>query len=160
MKLQKMAAVAVSVAAATTYLVTAGVPAASASASASASATVADRLAGSAPKDVTNCGERTCTTYFNRASTRAWAENLPSIMENTDYVIGLFCGTVTGKLHWLAGVGASFGCEAAASKTGLHEIARQAELADAAKGCLEVEKAGGGIIRVGYTTHSDWCGGR
>lgn len=156
MKLQKIAAVAVSVGAATALLVSTGLPAASAS----ASVTVADQLAGSAPRDVTNCGEHTCTTYYNKASTRAWAENLPPILENTDHVVGVFCGTLAGKLHWLKGMGAGWVCEAAASKTGLHEIAHQAELAQAAKGCLEVEKAEGGIIRVGYTTHSDWCGGR
>ncbi|WP_395405642.1 hypothetical protein ACHMXB_21290 (plasmid) [Arthrobacter sp. UC242_113] len=154
MKLGKIAAVAVSVGATTAVLAMAGAPVASAS----ASTTIADQLAGSDPRDATNCGEYTCTTYYNRTSTRVWAEDLPPILETTDALSGIFCGALTGRFHWLAGIAAGLGCDLA-SKTDLHEVAFQAQLAQAANGCLEIEKADGKIIRIGYTTHDDWCGG-
>jgi hypothetical protein len=154
MKLRKIVAVAASVGTSTALLFTAGIPAASAS----ASVTVADQLAGSDPRDATNCGEYTCTTYYNRTSTKVWAEDLPPILEATDLLSGIFCGAVTGRFHWLTGVAAGLGC-GVASKTDLHEVAFQAQLAEAANGCLEIEKADGKIIRIGYTTHDEWCGG-
>lgn len=49
-------------------------------------------------------------------------------------------------------------CKSEKQKT-LESMATQAALAVAANGCLEEERKNGKSVRVGYTTHPDWCGG-
>lgn len=149
-------------------------------AGASAKSSVGSRLAGSEPKAVENCGSVTCTTYSNRQRTRVLANDLPPLMKSLNVVTAVQCSTVftlaakgaaraAGKI-WSKAVEGGAGAVGAAldawwevcksdQHKSLEEIGHQAELAKAAKGCLEVEKYQGKIIRIGYNTNPDWCGG-
>jgi hypothetical protein len=172
--LAAMAALAVSVSA----TVGGAVPA-NASASASGKTTVASQLAGSKAKSVTNCGEHTCTAYHNRKATRVWAQEMPSLMLKMNVVSAATCAASThlivkelGKklkrakdMDLPISVASSIGdtlldvCKTEEHKY-MEDLAAQSVNAKDVNGCVEVESnKKGKIIRVGYTTHPDWCGG-
>lgn len=181
--LAAMAALALSV----SVTVGGAVPA-DASASASGKKTVASRLAGSEPKSVENCGKYTCTTYHNREKTRILAEDIPPLMKYMAVPTAAKCIALSPLLAKALGKAASkasknFNKEDAAAATALsadaigealqamweicktdkqkslESIGHQAELALNVRGCVEEEKKAGKTVRVGYTTHPDWCGG-
>ncbi len=114
---------------------------------------IAHQLAGDSPKDATNCGPHFCTTYYNHAATKVWAEDLPPLFGDIDAV----CGALNFIKVPVLGQALAWAC--AQPGADLREIAHQADLARAANGCLQVEKKDGKIIGSGFTTHPDWCGG-
>lgn len=125
--------------------------------------TAGEASAAPTAKQWTNCGPHTCTTYFTKDQTKAFANYLEGVAGTTGKVSeAIFCGAVGGLFGKAAGVTASGVCGVVGfPQYGPSAWADAASKAASANGCLQVEKPrkGVGLLKPGYTTHPSYCRG-
>lgn len=125
--------------------------------------TAGEAAAAPAAKAWTNCGPQTCTTYFTKAQTKAFANYFEGVAGTTGKVAeSVFCGALGGLFGKGTGIVASGVCGVVGLPDyGVSAWIDSASKAASANGCLQVEKPrkGIGAYKPGYTTHPSYCRG-
>lgn len=113
-------------------------------------------------KEWTNCGPHTCTTYFTKAQSRAYANYFSGDLARGGKIAdAALCGAIAGLIRPAVGVIAGAACGVDSGDYSVTAWVEATHHAVDAGGCLQVEKPRKGIplLKPGYTTHPSYCRG-
>ena len=113
-------------------------------------------------KEWTNCGPYTCTTYFTKAQSRAYADYFSGTLARGGKISdAVLCGALAGIVNPAAGVVAGAWCAVDGGDYNVTAWVDATQGAVASGGCLQVEKPrkGFGLLKPGFTTHPSYCRG-